>query len=94
MSLSRVDMVKLLHVHRYSVDIFHILVLQEYWVLTESRVPLKPVLGDVRIVALSIRSQNRLNKTKSAVFLYCRFSLFLKDPFFPDYHEVMFCEVS
>ena len=24
---------------------------------------------------------NRLNKTKSAVFLYCRFSLFLKDPF-------------
>ena len=26
---------------------------------------------------------NRLNK--SAVFLYCRFSLFLKDMFFPDY---------
>ena len=25
---------------------------------------------------------NRLNKTESAVFLYCRFSLFLKDPFF------------
>ena len=24
---------------------------------------------------------NRLNKTESAVFLYCRFSLFLKDPF-------------
>ena len=24
----------------------------------------------------------RLNKTESAVFLYCRFSLFLKDPFF------------
>ena len=23
---------------------------------------------------------NRLNKTKSAVFLYCKFSLFLKDP--------------
>ena len=28
---------------------------------------------------------NKLNKTESAVFLYCRFSLFLKDPFFPDY---------
>ena len=28
---------------------------------------------------------NRLNKTESAVFLYCRFSLFLKDPFIPDY---------
>ena len=25
---------------------------------------------------------NRLNKTESAVFLYCRFSLFLKDLFF------------
>ena len=24
---------------------------------------------------------NRLNKTESAVFLYCRFSLFLKEPF-------------
>ena len=43
-----------LAVDRYSVDIFHILVLQEYWVLTESRIPLKPVLGGVIIVALSI----------------------------------------
>ena len=25
---------------------------------------------------------NRLNKTESAVFLYCRISLFRKDPFF------------
>ena len=30
-------------------------------------------------------SCSRLNKTESAVFLYCWFSLFLKDPFFPDY---------
>ena len=29
--------------------------------------------------------KNRLNKTESAVFLFCRLSLFLKDPFFPDY---------
>ena len=28
---------------------------------------------------------NRLNKTGSAVFLNCRFFLFLKDLFFPDY---------
>ena len=28
---------------------------------------------------------NRLNKTESAVSLYCRLSLVLKDPFFPDY---------
>ena len=28
---------------------------------------------------------NRLYNTESAVFLYCRFSLFLKDLFFSDY---------
>ena len=37
---------------------FHILVLLEYWVLKESRIPLKPVLGGVRIVALSISSHD------------------------------------
>ena len=31
---------------------------------------------------------DRLNKTESAVFLYCRLSVFQKDPFFPDYLEV------
>ena len=35
---------------------YHIRVLQEYWVLTDSRIPLKPVLGGVRIVAFSISS--------------------------------------
>ena len=30
---------------------------------------------------------NRLNKTESAVSSFCRFSLFLKDPFFLDYFE-------
>ena len=33
---------------------------------------------------------NRLNKTESAVFLYCRFSLLLKDPFFPGYLKQAF----
>ena len=61
---------------------FHILVLQEYWGLTESRISLKPVQGGVRIVALLLVLLNRLNKTESAVLLNCRFSLFLKDPFF------------
>ena len=37
---------------------FYILVLQEYWVLTESRIPLKPVQG-VRIVALTISSHEQ-----------------------------------
>ena len=37
---------KLLPVHQYnSADIFHILVLQEYWFLMESRIPLQPVPG-------------------------------------------------
>ena len=31
---------------------------------------------------------NRLNKTESAVFLYCRFSLFMKDPFFQIIHII------
>ena len=35
---------------------FHILFLQKYWVLTESRIRLKPVLGGVRIVAHSNNS--------------------------------------
>ena len=35
----------------------------------------KPVLEGVRIVALYISSHERLNKTESAVFLYCRFSI-------------------
>ena len=30
---------------------------------------------------------NRLNETLPAVFLYCRYFLFLKDLFFPDYLE-------
>ena len=47
---------------------FHILFLQEYWVPTENRIPLKPVLVDLRIVALSISSHEQTNKTESAVF--------------------------
>ena len=56
------------------------MVLQEYCFLKESRISLKPVLGGI----------NRLNKTESAVFIYCSlFSLFLKDPFFPDYLNIL-----
>ena len=54
-----VELVKLLHVHRNSVDIFHILVLHEYWFLTESRILLKSVLGGVRYGALSISSNEQ-----------------------------------
>ena len=61
-----------------SVDIFHILVLQEYLVLTESRMLLKPVLGGVKMVALSVSSheQNRYNRV--CCFIKLRFSLFCR----------------
>ena len=39
---------------------FHILILQEYWVLMESRIPFKLfVLRGVRVVALSISSHDQ-----------------------------------
>ena len=44
------------------------------WVLGESRIPLKQVLGCVRIVALCINSHEQTHETKSAVFKLCRFS--------------------
>ena len=53
---------------RYSVDIFFILVRQENWVLTESRIPLKPVLGGVRIVTLCISSHEQ-TKNRVCCFL-------------------------
>ena len=60
--------------------LFHILVPQEYRALTESRIPLKPVLGGVIIVSLSTSSHEQ--QSDLVVFLYCRYSLFLKDPLF------------
>ena len=47
--------------------------------LEQYRIPLKPLLGGVRIVALTIISDEQ---TESAVFLHFRFSIFLRDPFF------------
>ena len=36
------------------VTYFHILVLREYWVLVESRIPMKPILGGIVTGALYI----------------------------------------
>ena len=58
-ALCHLELVKLLPVHRYRVDIFHILVLQEYWLLTESKIQLKSVLVGVRILTPSISSQEQ-----------------------------------
>ena len=60
---------------------FHIRVLQEYWDLTKSRIPLKPVLGGMKIVALYFCSHEETQQNRVFCSLYCRFSLFLKDPF-------------
>ena len=40
------------------------------------------MLEGVRIVDFPLVLMNRLDKTGFAVFLYCKFSVFLKDPFF------------
>ena len=62
------ELVKLLIGIDIVLIVFHILVLQEYWILMESRIPIKPVLGGLRIVELPLIFMNRLNKTESAVF--------------------------
>ena len=45
-------------------------VLQEYWVLTDSRIPFKPVLGGVRIAALSISSDEQTLSNQVCCFSY------------------------
>ena len=56
--------------HLYKVLIFfHIPVFQEYLVLRESRIRLKLVLGGVRIVALSISSQEQTQSNRVCCFL-------------------------
>ena len=47
---------------------FHILVLPEYWVLIESRIRLKPVLGACELLHFPLVLMNRLNITKSPLF--------------------------
>ena len=52
------------------------LVLQEYWVLTESRIPLKPGLGGVIIVHFPLFLMNRLNKIESSYIVGSEGSVF------------------
>ena len=80
LSLCPLEVVKRLPVHRYSVDIFSYS--GPSGILCSYGIPFKLVLGGVRIVVLSISSHEQTQKTESAVFLYCSFSLFLKDQFF------------
>ena len=47
--------------------------------------PLKLVLRGIIIVSHSISSYEQNKKQSLFVFLICRFPLFLKDLFFPDY---------
>ena len=73
---------KFLPVHRYSVGKFSYSCLPRvYWFLTISIKPLKPVLGAWKLLHFLLVLMNRLSKTESAVFVYCRFSLFLEDPY-------------
>ena len=76
------ELVKLLHVHQYSVDNFSYSSPSGILGSDGSRILLKPVLGGVRIVSLSFSSHEQTQYTKSASFLHCRFSLFMQDLFF------------
>ena len=72
--------------HHYSVDIFHILALQEYWGLAESRIPLKPVLVGVRIIALSISSHEQTLAIKPSLLFFILWVLsFSEGSYFADY---------
>ena len=59
------ELVKLLPVHQYSVEIFSYSGPSGILGSDESRIQLKPVLGGVKIVALSICSHEQ---TQSALF--------------------------
>ena len=43
---------------------------------------INPVLGEWELLHFVLVLINILNKTESAVFVYCTFSLLLEDPFF------------
>ena len=60
-----VKLVKLHPVHRYSVDIFTYSGPSGILGFDKSRIPLKPMLGGVRILALPISSQEQ---TEGSVF--------------------------
>ena len=49
---------------------FHILDFLEHWVLRESIIPLKPVIGGMRVVALSISSHKKTQKKTILLFSY------------------------
>ena len=76
------ELVKLLHVHQYSVDNFSYSSPSGILGSDRSRIPLKPVLGGVRIVSLSFSSHEQTQYTKPDVSLNCRFSIFLQELFF------------
>ena len=62
---------------------FHILVIRECWVLTQSRIPLKLVPGDVKIVAHSISSYEQTKKNRVCCFLVLQVLSFSAGSVFP-----------
>ena len=49
---------------------------------TESRIPLKPVLGGMKDVAFSSMSHEQTQSNRVCCFLFCKFTEFPKDPLF------------
>ena len=62
------ELVKLLQVHQYSVDIYSYSGLSGIWGSVESKIPLKLVLGPLELLHFPLVLMNTLNKTKYAVF--------------------------
>ena len=72
---------------------FHILVLQEYWVLTESRILLKPVLGGLRNVALSNNSHEQIQLNQVCCFLILPVLPISERSVFPDYFGIFYLQI-
>ena len=71
---TKINYIRNLWLYCRNVLIFvHILFLQEYWILTNR---LSQCLGAWKLLHFQLVLINSINKTESAVFLHCRFSLF------------------
>ena len=75
------ELVKLLPVHRYSVVFYSYSGPSGILGSRGKQNTAQASARGVRIVALPLVLMNRHNKTEFAVFLYCSFSVFLKDRF-------------
>ena len=56
--------------HAQLISAWKWLILREYWVLKESKIPLKPVLGGVIIAAISISSHDQMDSIQLSLLFF------------------------